>query len=120
MEITCIASPSLSLDFGPFIGPSSPKRFPSSIAIFWFVCLFVLTLAFANRYKTIVDNFTVEFYVGGVVGWGYSYNEGFACEINLNFGYRNFVPIFIEEKTITYNKMEIIQRYHTYEMGNDQ
>lgn len=102
------------------MGLDSSEMFSSCIAVFWYVSFFVLTLAFANRYKTTVDNFTIEFYVGGVVGWGYSYNEGFACEINLNFGYRNFVSIFTEEKTITCNKVEIIQINHRYEIRNDQ
>src|SRR5262249_51546678 len=88
----------LSVDDFPFTGfvaadDSAAGDF--SAVVFCSASFLALALAFADVDSTAVGSLTADVVVGTVVGFGYSNNEGFAFDMNSNFGTFNsqFSPI---------------------------
>ena len=90
MNLTCIASPSFSLDDFPFpvLGAADEDSAPDDFSAFSFcsASFLALALAFAEVDRTAVGSLTADVVVGTVVGFGYSKREGFACDKNSNLG----------------------------------
>lgn len=77
-DITCIVSPSLSLEDLPFPEVDSVPDDFSAIAFWSASFLLALAFALADVDKTAVGSFTADAVVAIVVGRGYSNNDGFA------------------------------------------